>query len=516
MDVLAKAFFLVADPYVLGVMLLAALFGLFVGAIPGLTATMATALLVPFTFFMEPVPAIAAIVTTVAMAIFAGDIPGALLRIPGTPASAAYCDEAFAMTQNGQAEKALGVGLVCAVIGGLMGAIVLSASAPTLAEFALQFSSFEYFWLACLGLSCAVIISTGSTVKGLVSLLIGLFIATIGIDVTAGYPRFTFGNVELMGGVSFIPAMIGMFAVSEVLRYVVSRHEPQRVPTQAIGNVFRGVGPILSRYRINIARGGLIGAIVGILPGAGADIAAWIAYAVSKKSSKESHKFGSGHVEGLVDAGTANNAGLAGAWVPAIVFGIPGDSITAIVIGVLYMKGMNPGPTVFLYHPELIYAVFLAFFIANLALLPLGFLAIKLARQILRVPQRVLMPIILMFCIVGAFAINNSVFGVTVMLVLGVLAYLMEANGFPVAPAILGIVLGEMLERNFVASMIKADGDPLGFFSRPIAATLGVAVIVLWLYPLLGMLMKMRHSRRLRGGALSGERGGDEIARHQD
>lgn len=499
MEIVAQAFLLIFDPYVLGVMLLAAIFGLFVGAIPGLTATMATALLIPFTFFMDPVPAIAAIVTTTAMAIFAGDIPGALLRIPGTPSSAAYCDESFAMTRKGQAELALGTGLVCSVIGGLLGAVVLSAAAPSLAEVAIQFSSFEYFWLTCLGLSCAVVISTGSKVKGLVSLLIGLFISTIGIDVSAGHPRFTFGNVELLGGVSFIPAMIGMFAVSEVLRYVASTHEPLQVPRQAIGNVFRGLGGVLSRYKLNVARGGVIGAAVGILPGAGADIAAWIAYAVSKKTSKEPEKFGTGHVEGLVDAGTANNSGLAGAWVPAIVFGIPGDSITAIVIGVLYMKGMNPGPTVFLENPQLIYAVFISFFVANLALLPLGFLAIRLARQILRVPQKILMPVILMFCIVGAFAINNTVFGVTVMLILGVLAYIMEENGFPIAPAILGIVLGGMLEQNFVTSMIKADGDFLGFFSRPIAATLGIIVIVLWLIPMIVAVKHMmkRDERRI-------------------
>jgi len=198
MDALSQAFGLVVEPYVLGVMLLAALFGLFVGSIPGLTATMATALLIPFTFFMEPVPAIAAIVTTVAMAIFAGDIPGALLRIPGTPASAAYCDEAYALTRQGKAETALGTSLVCAAIGGIMGSAVLALTAPALAEFAIKFSSYEYFWLACLGLSCAVIISTGSTLKGFVSLLIGLFISTIGIDITAGHPRFTFGSVEMM------------------------------------------------------------------------------------------------------------------------------------------------------------------------------------------------------------------------------------------------------------------------------------------------------------------------------
>ena len=490
MDIALQAAGLLFDPYVLGVMLSAALFGLFVGAMPGLTATMATALLVPVTFFMDPVPAIASIVTATAMAIFAGDIPGALLRIPGTPASAAYCDESYAMTRKGQAELALGTCLVTSVIGGLIGAVVLAVTARTLAEFAIQFSSFEYFWLACLGLSCAVIISTGSIVKGIVSLLIGLFIATIGIDITAGHPRFTFGSVELMGGVSFIPAMIGMFAISEVLRYVASSHERRPLPQQRIGNVFKGLGPVLARYKVNLLRGSVLGTAVGILPGAGADIAAWITYAVAKRFSKEPEKFGTGHVEGLVDAGAANNGALAGAWVPALVFGIPGDSITAIVIGVLYMKGMNPGPTVFLSQPELIYAVFIAFFIANIALIPLGFAAIRMSRQILHMPQRVLMPIILLFCIVGSFAINNTVFGVTVMLILGVMAYLMEENGFPVAPTILGIVLGPMLEDNFMSSMIKADGDLMGFFSRPIAATLGALFILLWLVPLIGLLRR--------------------------
>lgn len=495
MDVIIQAFGLVLDPYVLGVMLLAGIFGLFVGAIPGLTATMATALLVPFTFFMDPVPAIACIVTTVAMAIFAGDIPGALLRIPGTPASAAYCDEAYALTRKGKAERALGTSLVCAVIGGMMGSVVLAATAPLLAEFAIKFSSYEYFWLACLGLSCAVIISKGSTLKGLVSLLIGLFISTIGIDITAGHPRFTFGSVEMMGGISFIPAMIGMFAISELIRFAVSTRTSESIPQQPMRRMFHGIGDTLRQYKVNVFRGGTIGAVVGILPGAGADIAAWIAYAMSKRFSKNRQKFGTGHVEGLVDAGTANNAGLAGAWVPAIVFGIPGDSITAIVIGVLYMKGMNPGPTVFLSQPELVYAVFIAFFIANLALLPLGFFAIRLSRQILRVPRHILIPVILMFCIVGSFAINNTVFGVVIMLVMGVLAYLMEENGFPVAPTILGIVLGTMLEDNFMSSMIKADGELAGFFSRPIAATLGVLVIALWLIPLIRALYRAVSAR---------------------
>jgi putative tricarboxylic transport membrane protein len=495
MPAFEAAIWLVLDPYVLLVIGLSALFGLFVGALPGLTATMATALLVPVTFFMEPVPAIGAIVTASAMAIFAGDISGALLRIPGTPASAAYVDDAYNMTRKGQAELALGTSLVASALGGLFGAAVLAFFSPVLAEFALRFSSSEYFWLACFGLSCAVFISTDSPVKGVVSLLIGLFIATVGIDVTAGYPRFTFGSVELMGGVSFIPAMIGMFAVSEVLRYVTTTSRPVEAPHQAIVHVFRGLGRVLWRYKVNLMRGNVIGTAIGVLPGAGADIAAWISYAVAKRFSKEPEKFGTGHVEGLVDAGAANNSGLGGAWVPALVFGIPGDTITAIVIGVLYMKGMNPGPTVFLYEPQLLYAVFITFFVANIMMVPLGWGAIRLSRQILHVPRAVLMPVIMVFCIVGAFAINNTAFGISVMLVLGLLAFMMEENSFPIAPAILGLVLGPLVEENFVASMIKFDGNLLGFFERPIAAVLGVITLAIWAFMILGWVVGVwRHA----------------------
>ena len=318
MDAFIAGLYLVFDPYVLMVMVAAAAFGLLVGSIPGLTATMATALLIPVTFFMEPVPAIAAIVTTVATAIFAGDIPGALLRIPGTPASAAYCDEAFALTRKGKAQLALGVGLMSSVIGGLVGAFVLMMATSALAEFAFKFSSFEYFWLACLGLSSAVVVSSGSTLKGFVSLLIGLFISTIGIDLISGHPRYTFGSTELLAGISFIPAMIGMFAISEVLRYVASSDKGRpSVPKQSMNSLFKGVGGVLYKYKFNVARGSSIGAVTGVLPGAGADIAAWVAYGVSKRASKDKESYGKGNVEGLVDASSANNAGLAGAWVPA-------------------------------------------------------------------------------------------------------------------------------------------------------------------------------------------------------
>jgi TctA family transporter len=473
----------VLDPMVLGAILASAIFGLFIGAIPGLTATMAVALLVPVTFFLPPLPAVACMVTSTAMAIFAGDIPGALLRIPGTPASAAYCDEAYAMTRKGHAETALGAGLVFSVIGGLFGTTVLATAAPALAAVALEFSSFEYFWLVLLGLSAAVFVSPGRPLKALVSLSIGLLVATVGFENPAAYPRFTFGTIELMSGVQLIPVMIGMFAVSEVVRYGVTADRPLEAPKQGIGGIWRGQGTLLRTYPIAWLRGGAVGTVIGALPGAGADIAAWISYGISKRFSKTPEKFGTGHIEGIIEAGAANNAALAGAWIPALVFGIPGDSITAIVIGVLYLKGMNPGPTIFIENPENIYAVLMVFFLSNILLLPLGWALIKVARNLLRVPRNVLMPVILLFCVVGAFAINNSVFDVGVMVVFGVLAYFMEANGFPIAPTILGIVLGGMLEQNVVSSLIKAGGDPLAFFERPIAGALGALTILVWLSP---------------------------------
>jgi len=481
---LIAAFGLVFDPYVLGVILGSAVFGLFVGAIPGLTATMATALLVPVTFFMPPVPAIAAIVTATAMAIFAGDIPGALMRIPGTPASAAYVDEAYAMTRKGEAEIALGAGLVFSAAGGLFGAVVLAAAAPWLAEIAIRFSSFEYFWLVLLGLTCAVFISLSDPLKGAVSLLLGLLVSAIGLDNPGGYPRFTFGSIELLGSIGLIPMMIGMFAISEILRYTVAMEASARVDTRRLGNALHGMWALARRYPGSILRGSALGTGIGALPGAGADIAAWISYALAKRFSREPEKFGTGHVEGIIESGAANNSSLAGAWIPALVFGIPGDSVTAIVVGVLYLKGMNPGPTIFLNNVAGVYAIFIVFFLANLLMLPLGFAAIKAAKQLLRLPRNVLMPVILLFCVVGAFAINNSLFAVGVMLVFGLLAYFMEENGFPVAPMILGVILGTMLEENFVTSMIKADGRWLAFFERPIAAALGAATLAIWLWSL--------------------------------
>ncbi len=474
-----EALDLVARWDVLATIGLAACYGLFVGSVPGLTATMSVALLVPITFFLDPVPAIAAIATASATAIFAGDIPGALLRIPGTPASAAYVDEAFALTRQGHAERALATSLVTAALGGLIGVLLLSVFAQQLARIAVRFSSVEYFWLGCLGLTAAIAVANASLVKGALALLIGLFISTIGIDIATGHARFTYGQIDLLDGVSFIPAMIGMFALSQVLRTVTMDLDGRTV-TAKVGRLWIEMVGVVRRYWANILRSAGLGNVIGALPGAGADIAAWVAYALSRRFSRTPERYGQGHAEGIADAGAANNSAVAGAWTPALVFGIPGDTVTAIAIGVLMLKGITPSPRVFITDGTLVHAIFLAFALANLIMLPLGMVAIHAARHALAIPKRVLMPLILIFCLIGAFAVDNTLFSVGVMLVLGLIAYVMEENGIPIAPAILGIVLGKIIEKNFLITMIKTQGDLLGFFDRPVAAVLGVMTLGLW------------------------------------
>lgn len=485
MDVFLSALSLVLQPETLLALVLAALFGFLVGVLPGVTATMAVALMVPITFLLSPLAAIASIVSASAMVIFAGDVPGALLRIPGTPASAAYVDDAYQLTRQGRAGYVLGVGAVCSVIGGVFSTIVLMLAAPALADIALQFSVFEFFWLSALGLSCAVFVAGNDPLKGLVSLLIGLLIATVGMDYSTGHPRFTFGQVELLEGISFIPALIGMFALPEILRSMLAGKDQLPPLTTQGGTPWHEIGRTVAQEKQNIGRSSVLGSIIGILPGASADIASWISFAVSKRFSRHPEKWGTGHIEGIVAGSSANNSALSSAWIPALVFAIPGDTITAIAIGVLYLKGMNPGPTVFVENADLVYAVFIVFLLANLLLLPFGWLAIRMAKVVLAVPRQLIMPALLILAIIGAFAINNDFTGIIVMLCLGLLAYFLEAHGFPIAPIVLGIVLGKIVEQNLIQALISTQGSLIEFFERPIAGTLGVLTVLAWFYPLL-------------------------------
>lgn len=480
------AFAMLADGTLILVVLASAVYGMFIGAIPGLTATLAAALLVPFAFFLDPLPAIASIITMSAMAIFAGDLPAALVRMPGTPASAAYVEDAYRLTRAGKGGLALGVGLIGSSLGGIIGAVVLIFAAPQLARVALNFTSFEYFWVAVLGLTAAVIISRGSQIKGTIALLIGLFVSTIGLDITLGFPRFTFGNSELLSGINFIPAMIGLFGLSEVLRNVIKppgELEPVRIETK---RMMRDSVRALWRYKRSVASGNVIGSAIGALPGAGGDVAAWISYAVTKNFSKEGNQFGKGegHIEPIAGAGSANNAAVGSAYVPTLVFGIPGDTITAILIGVLLVKGVQPGPSLFETQAPLLYAIYIIFIASNIILIPLGYLAIRSSGMLLRVPATVLMPIIVAFCIVGSFSINNGVLEIIIMVVFGVLGYLLERADFPLAPVVLGIVLGPVVEENFMQSVMKTDWDVSQFLTRPISALLMVLTLVVLLYPI--------------------------------
>ncbi|EHD19803.1 MULTISPECIES: tripartite tricarboxylate transporter permease [Brenneria] len=464
--------------------LAAGLFGLFVGAIPGLTATMAVALLVPFTFFMDPIPALAMMISVGASTIYAGDIPGVLLRIPGTPASAAYVDDSYALSQQGKTNYVLGLGLSTSVIGGIIGAVVLTFASPLLASFALKFSSFEYAWLALLGLSCSTLIAGQYIVKSLLALLLGLALATIGYDEFTGQPRFTFGQVSLLEGISFIPAMIGMFAIANAIEYYASRNgaapvnHPAHAAEKSSLNILAGIFPALKKNRLGIARSSAIGTLIGVLPGAGADIAAWISYAVAKKFSRNPEKYGKGSEEAVINASSSNNASLAGSYIPTLVFGIPGDSVAAIVIGVLYMKDMQPGPSLFIFHPEKLYAIFMLFFIANLALLPLALIVVNFLKRLISVNKDIIYPVVIVFSIVGAFAMNNSMASVVVMLVMGVIGYYLQKYHYPIAPVILGMVLGPMFEKSLLSSLIKSDGDWTAFVERPISAFLAALFLL--------------------------------------
>ncbi|EHL64396.1 tripartite tricarboxylate transporter permease [Cloacibacillus evryensis] len=491
LDTLFQAVNIVFKPEVLLVMLASSFYGIIIGAIPGLTAVMAVSLIMPIAIFLDPVPALAAIIACDAMAVFAGDIPGTLLRIPGTPASGAYTDDSYKLTQQGKAEMVLGANCFFSAIGGLFGLVVLVCAAPLLAEVALNFSTYEYFWLACLGLTCATFMTSQDKVKGIASLFLGLFITTIGYDSITGQPRFTFGSTELLAGIHVIPVLIGLFAVSEIMRRVSSTTPPAAVYNGRIGNIYKGIFKVWREHIPNFLRGNTIGVVVGALPGAGADIAAWLAYAISKKFSKTPEKFGTGHMEGIIESTSANNSALASAWIPAFVFGIPGDVTTAMVIGILYIKDLKPGPTAFLHHPEIIYSIFICFAIANIFMLVLGYFSIKTFRHILRIPPFMLLPVILVFCIVGAFSINNSLFGVAIMLIFGLLGYIMEENDFPISPMLLAIVLGNLLEKNFIISMVKSNGNFLDFFNRPIAGSLASVAILIWIFPLIRKVYRM-------------------------
>lgn len=484
--------FTVLKPDVLFPLLLSMFFGIFVGAIPGLTATMAVALIIPLTYYMKPVAGLAMVLGVSFTAIFAGDIPATFLRIPGTPASGAAILDGFELNKKGKGSLALMLDLLCSALGGLIGVIILITVSPPLAKFALKFTHFEYFWLGIFGLSMAAVLSRGNTVKGLMSATLGLLISTIGIDVTTGYPRFTFGVTDLMDGVGFIPAMIGLFGLSEVFKRVT---EESQLQLSAVSEV---VKPNLKetfkhiwKHKFTLIRGALIGTFIGALPGAGADVAAWVSYGVEKNVSKD-EELGTGSIRGVIAPTSANNAAIGGTWIPALVFGLPGDSITAIVLGAILMYGLRPGPMIFTQSKDLVTQLFTVAVLIQVLLLPIGWLGIKAFSLFVKLKTSLVMVAVTVFCIIGSYGLRNSVFDVYVMFVFGLIGYAFEKLRIPLAPMILGLILGRTVEDNLRVGLIKTKGSFLPFLSRPISLTLFVMIVLVLIVPPLTKILSRK------------------------
>jgi len=462
--------------------ILAMAFGIFVGSTPGLTATMAVALLIPITYYMDARAAFAMIIGVSFTAVFAGDIPATFLRIPGTPASGAAILDGFEMNKKGEGTLALSIDLLGSALGGLFGILLLIFISPLLAKFALKFTNFEYFWLGVFGLSMTALISHGKPINGFISATIGIAISTIGVDITTGYPRFTFGNTDLIGGISFIPVMIGLFGLSEILKNITNKEELLGAPTiKGFGKLpFLKAIKTLWNYKFRFLISSIIGVFIGALPGAGADIASWVSYGTAKSTSKNKKKFGTGHVEGVIASTCANNAALGGTWIPAFVFGIPGDTITAIVLGAMLMYGLRPGPNIFSQSKNLMNSIFAIGIISQLFLIPLGFLGIKVSRKLLKLPRNIIWVGVIFFSIIGAYAINNNYFDIYMMLLAGLVGFFLEKLDVPLAPLILGLILGPMVENNLRVGLIKTHGAFLPFITRPVSFSIIVMMFFIF------------------------------------
>ncbi|RUR54287.1 tripartite tricarboxylate transporter permease [Vreelandella populi] len=439
--------------------------GVTVGSIPGLTATMAVALALPFTFSMQPVAAILLLVGIYKGGMYGGSITAILIRTPGSPASACTLLDGYPMAQQGNAKKALKTALFSSVIADFISNIALIFFAAYLAKIALNFGAPEFFWLICFSLTIIISLASGSMVKGLLAALMGILLSLVGLDSVFGSQRLTFGNYNLMDSISFIPLLIGLFAIPEIIEFYRKKALPH-IKAKA-----SGVGMTLvelKRCMKSIVRGSLIGVIIGAIPGTGATAAAFISYSDARRRSPNKDNFGKGEVEGVAAAEAGNN-GVAGATlIPLLSLGIPGDVITAIILGAFMVHGLTPGPIMFQENLSLIYALFLGIMLSSLILLVVGNAAIKYFSLIADIPKSILFPIVLMFCIYGAYAVNNMTFDIWLMLAFGVVGYLFNRTGIPAAPFLIGFILGPMFEDNLRRSLLISNGDLSIFVRGPI------------------------------------------------
>lgn len=465
--------------------------GLFVGAMPGLSATMAIALLLPVTFGMKAATGLSMLASLYMGAMYGGSIAAILIKTPGTPAAAATVMDGYPMAQKGQAGKALGVSLTASLVGGVISSIALLTIAPILGNFALKFGPVELFAVAVLGMTIIGSLSQGSTLLGLLSGAVGLLLALVGMDPITGTPRFTFGSIYLFSGVPYTVALIGLFSIPQAMRLIEKREEAKKTVSSFTDKMLPTFKEIRS-LMTTMVRSSFIGVMTGLIPGTGGDTACWFAYNEAKRFSKEKEKFGTGYAEGVAAAESANNAVVGGALIPTITLGIPGSSATAVLMGGLMVHGIMPGPTLMTEYADVTYTLIWALMLSNIAMFILGLMFTKVAINVTKVSNKVLAPIIVILCVIGAFAINNSIFDVFLMFGFGILGYFMDKIKMPTAPMVVGMILGQMLDTSLHQSLLIGHGSWSIFLKSPIATVLLIVAVfsVLQSTPLFSFIFK--------------------------
>lgn len=463
------------DPAVLWTIALGTLGGLIIGSLPGLTATMGVALLIPLTFGMTPVMGLNMLIGIYIGGIYGGCVSSILLRTPGTPASAATVLDGYPMAQRGEAGKALGMATIASTVGGLFAAIILATLAPQLAGIALEFGAPEYFALALFGLTIIASLS-GDIVKGAISGLLGILVSCVGADPISGVLRYTFGVSGFASGFAFTPALIGLFALSEVFTQMENMGRGDAAPMRVTGRW--PSRDDLRESRGALTRGSIIGTIIGIIPGTGSGTASWISYNEAKRASKTPEKFGTGYAPGIAATESANNAVCASALIPLLALGIPGDVVTAVLMGGLMIQGLAPGPMLFQTNPDVVVGIFGGTFIATIFMGIFGMALIPLFSRILMIPRRMLSASIVIFCFIGSFAINLNPVDLYTMVGFGVLGWAVNKFGFSQAALCIALILGPMLEANLRRGLLQAQDNVIDFISGPITLTfLGLAVL---------------------------------------
>lgn len=485
MEALIGALSVACQPMYLLYIAAGTLFGIFVGVMPGLSSVMGLSIMLPFTLTLKGSGGILMMLGLFCGAIYGGSITAILINTPGTANSAATCLDGNPMAiKKGQPGRALGLSTMASTFGGLFSAVMLLWTAPLLSKFAMKFTPPEYFAMAVFGLSIVTSVSNKNLLKGLLSAVIGLLLATIGIDSIAGTTRFTFGTIYLTGGISFIPVLIGLFAFSQGL--ITTEENFGKMMKKVTPKIKRTIPTMEDVKRVfpTMLRSSVIGTVIGAIPGTGGDIASWVSYNEAKRWSKHPEEFGNGAPEGIAAPEAANNAISGGALIPLLTIGIPGDSGTAVMLGALMMQGIIPGPLLFTEQTDKVYLIIVGLFLANIFMGLLGFAGIRLFSKIVAIPDVILTPMIFIFCFVGTFAMNHNISDIFLMIIAGILGYFMLKMDFCVPPLILGLILGRTLESNLRRSLVLSDGSPIIFLQRPIAFVLLIAAFISLIYPL--------------------------------